>query len=77
MVDISLRNDQINKINEKLIEIYKEEEHYWKKQNRQLWLSLEDQNTGYFHAALRLGLLEISFQLLRMKMDKVCSRRKK
>ncbi|XP_019097316.1 PREDICTED: uncharacterized protein LOC109131143 [Camelina sativa] len=43
----------LSRINETLKAAYKDEESFWKQRSRQLWLSLGDQNTCYFHAATR------------------------
>lgn len=37
-------------LNHSLLSAYKEEEEFWKQQSSQLWLILEDKNTGFFHA---------------------------
>lgn len=37
-------------VNSTLLKAYKSEEAFWKQRSRQLWLSLGDSNTGYFHA---------------------------
>ena len=41
---------RIDELNSKLLLAYKAEEEFWKQRSRQLWLSLGDANTGYFHA---------------------------
>ncbi|XP_022568759.2 uncharacterized protein LOC111211768 [Brassica napus] len=40
----------ITKVTKELDDAYAAEESYWQKRSRQLWLSLGDRNTGYFHA---------------------------
>lgn len=40
----------IASLNEELKLAYKEEEVFWKQRSRQLWLTLGERNTGYFHA---------------------------
>ncbi|XP_019096503.1 PREDICTED: uncharacterized protein LOC109130876 [Camelina sativa] len=43
----------IDNLNQKLASAYKQEEEYWKQHSRQLWLTLGDKNSGYFHAATK------------------------
>lgn len=45
--------EQISTINNKLLLAYQAEEEFWKQRSRQLWLTLGDKNTGYFHAATK------------------------
>lgn len=49
---ISPQNDValLNKINADLKAAYLAEESYWKQRSRNLWLSLGDKNSGFFHA---------------------------
>lgn len=57
----------ISSLNLALLQAYKAEEEYMRQQSRQIWLSLSDRNTGYFHAAARgrsarnrLSMMEIA-----------------
>lgn len=43
----------ISSINQKLLKAYKAEEEFWKQQSRQLWLTLSDRNTGFFHVSTK------------------------
>ncbi|CAA7038820.1 unnamed protein product [Microthlaspi erraticum] len=43
----------IRQINKKLKGAYEAEEEYWRQRSKQMWLSLGDKNSGYFHAATR------------------------
>jgi len=50
-----LTSDQslINNISEDLKKAYLAEEEHWKQRSRQLWLTLGDKNTGFFHASTK------------------------
>lgn len=51
--DIELNNDKIQLAKDKLNVAYKDEKYYCKQRSRQLWLSLGDKNTSYFHIFTR------------------------
>lgn len=53
MSDTFVEDRVIAVINQKLLLAYKAEEEFWKQRSRQLWLSLGDLNTGYFHASTK------------------------
>ncbi|CAA7014405.1 unnamed protein product [Microthlaspi erraticum] len=48
-----LNDTLIFQINKELKGAYEAEEEYWRQRSRQMWLSLGDKNSGYFHAATR------------------------
>ena len=45
--------ERIQNINKLLLKAYLSEEAYWKQRNRQLWLTLGDSNSEYFHAVTK------------------------
>ncbi|KAG2274085.1 hypothetical protein Bca52824_056640 [Brassica carinata] len=45
--------ERIQNINKLLLKAYLSEEAYWKQRSRQLWLTLGDSNSGYFHAVTK------------------------
>ena len=48
-------NDElIHDLNTGLLKAYKAEEEYWRQRSRQLWLTLGDSNTAYFHASTKV-----------------------
>ncbi|XP_013751397.2 uncharacterized protein LOC106453727 [Brassica napus] len=48
-----LDDDLIHRTNMSLLVVYKQEEEYWRQRSRQLWLTLGDANTRYFHATTK------------------------
>lgn len=49
----NLNESIIQQINKELLISYKKEEEFWKQRSRQLWLTLGDANTSYFHVATK------------------------
>lgn len=43
----------ISLLNSDLLLAYKAKEEFWKQRSRQVWLSLSDKNTSFFHAATK------------------------
>lgn len=50
MSSSTIEEELVQMIQEELKKSYMAEEEYWKQRSRQLWLTLGDKNTGYFHA---------------------------
>lgn len=44
---------RIQELNKLLLKAYQDEEAHWKQRSRQLWLTLGDSNSGYFHAVTK------------------------
>lgn len=44
---------RIQDLNKLLLKAYQDEEAHWKQKSRQLWLTLGDSNSGYFHAVTK------------------------
>jgi len=53
MVNPNNNSDLISKINKDLTNAYLNEEAFWKQSSRNLWLSLGDKNSGFFHAVTK------------------------
>lgn len=45
--------DRVRELNKNLLKAYQSEEAYWKQRSRQLWLTLGDSNSGFFHAVTK------------------------
>lgn len=60
----------IHELNLRLLYLYKEEEDFWKQRSRQLWLSLGDSNTGYFHAIAKGRTSKNRFSVITNKEGK-------
>lgn len=45
--------ERIQELNKLLLCAYQADEAYWKQRSRQLWLTLGDSNSGYFHAVTK------------------------
>lgn len=53
MTEIISNEELIYQINSDLLQTYKKEEAFWTQKSRQLWLTLGDSNTSYFHATTK------------------------
>lgn len=53
MTNPTSNEELIQHLNGELLIYYKKEEESWKQRSRQLWLTLGDANTSYFHAATK------------------------
>lgn len=53
MIDPNPDEETIYQLNNSLLQTYKKEEEFWKQRSRQLWLTLGDSNTAYFHASTK------------------------